>query len=111
LIATFLLRFLLRNPAYMGQAAYRKTQAVARNRPTKSAHDHRYYPTVVHSSARQRPKADWIGIPVPRIISPRLFARASRQLEANKRQASRNNLTLPIRDFSEHSCTFLVCTA
>jgi site-specific DNA recombinase len=82
---------MLRNPAYMGQAAYRKTQAVARNRPTKSAHDHRYYPKVVHSSARQRPQADWICIPVPRIISPRLFARASRQLEANKRQASRNN--------------------
>jgi site-specific DNA recombinase len=82
---------MLRNPAYMGQAAYRKTQAVARHRPTKAAHDHRYYPKVVHSSARQRPKTDWLFIPVPRIISPHLFARARRQLEANKRQAARHN--------------------
>jgi site-specific DNA recombinase len=33
----------LRNPAYKEQAASRKTQAVARNRPTKAAHDHHYY--------------------------------------------------------------------
>jgi hypothetical protein len=82
---------MLRKPAYSGQAAYRTTQAVARNRPTKSAHDHRYDPKVVHASAPQRPKADWRFISVPPIISPRLFARASRQLEANKRQASRHN--------------------
>jgi site-specific DNA recombinase len=82
---------MLRNPAYQGQAAYRKTQAVARTRPTKAAHDHRYYPKGVHSSSRQRPQTDWLFIAVPPIISPRLFARAGRQLEANKRQASRNN--------------------
>ena len=42
---------LLRNPAYQGQAAYRKTQAVARNRPTKAAHDH---PTPPKESMRVR---------------------------------------------------------
>jgi site-specific DNA recombinase len=32
---------MLRNPAYTGRAAYRKTEAVARARPTKPAHDSR----------------------------------------------------------------------
>ena len=64
---------------------------MARNRPTKAAHDHPYYPKGVHASSRQRPQTDWLFLSVPPIISPRLFARASRQLEANKRQASRNN--------------------
>ena len=86
---------LLRNPAYQGQAAYRKTQAVARNRPTKAAHDHRYYPKGVHASTRQRPQTDWLFISVPPIISPRLFARACRQLEANKQQASRKIIPSP----------------
>jgi site-specific DNA recombinase len=81
----------LRNPAYTGQAAYRKTQAVTRNRPTKKAYDGSYYPKQVHSSARQRPQEDWIFIRVPPIISPHLFERARRQLEINKRQSSRNN--------------------
>jgi site-specific DNA recombinase len=35
---------MLRNPAYTGQAAYRKTQAVSRQRPTKLANDHGFYP-------------------------------------------------------------------
>ena len=82
---------MLRHPAYQGQAAYRKTQAVARNRPTKAAHDQRYYPKGVHASTRQRPQTAWLFLSVPPISSPRLFARAGRQLEAHKRQASRNN--------------------
>jgi site-specific DNA recombinase len=81
---------MLRKPAYQGQAAYRTTQAVARTRPTKAAHAHRYYPKGVHASTRQRPQTDWLFIAVPPMISPRLFAHAGRQLEANKRQAARN---------------------
>ena len=81
---------MLRNPAYTGQAAYRKTQSVSRKRPTKLANDHGFYPKHVHSSSRQRPREDWLIISVPRIISPRLFERAARQLELNKKHAPRN---------------------
>ena len=86
---------MIRNPAYTGQAAYRKTQSVPRQRPTKLAHDHRYYPKHVNASSRHRPPEDWLFIPVPRIISDPLFARAGRQLEANKKLAPRNNTRYP----------------
>jgi site-specific DNA recombinase len=86
---------ILRNPAYMGQAAYRKTQAVPRKRATKQANDHGYYPKHVNSSSRQRPREEWLLIDVPRLISPGLFARAGRQLEANKKRSPRNNKRYP----------------
>ena len=59
---------MIRNPAYTGQAAYRKTQAVERTRPTKQARDPSFYPKHAHSSSRDRPQEDWIRIPVPALI-------------------------------------------
>ena len=82
---------MLRNPAYTGQAAYRKTEAVERKRPTKQARDHTFYPKHVHSSTRDRPPEDWIRIPVPALISEQLFQRAHERLEENKRFSPRNN--------------------
>ena len=82
---------MLRNPAYTGEAAYRKTQAVPRNHATKQAHDHEFYPKQVNSSRRQRPRDEWLLISVPQIISPQLFERAGRQLAFNKKHAPRNN--------------------
>jgi site-specific DNA recombinase len=82
---------MLRNPAYTGQAAYRKTEVVERKRPTKQARDHTFYPKHVHSSTRDRPREDWIRIPVPAIISEEVFQRARERLEANKRFSPRNN--------------------
>jgi len=82
---------MLRNPAYTGQAAYRKTEVVERQRPTKQARDHTFYPKHVHSSTRDRPLEDWIRIPVPALISEAIFERAQERLEANKRFSPRNN--------------------
>jgi site-specific DNA recombinase len=82
---------MLRNPAYTGQAAYRKTEVVERKRPTKQARDHTFYPKHVHSSTRDRPREDWIRIPVPALISEAVFERAHERLEANKRFSPRNN--------------------
>jgi site-specific DNA recombinase len=82
---------MLRNPAYTGQAAYRKTEVVERKRPTKQARDHSFYPKHVHSSTRDRPQEDWIRIPVPALISKEVFQRAHDRLEANKRFSPRNN--------------------
>jgi len=82
---------MLRNPAYTGQAAYRKTAVVERTRPTKQARDRSFYPKHVHSSSRDRPQADWIRIPGPALISEAVFQRARERLEENKRFSPRNN--------------------
>jgi site-specific DNA recombinase len=82
---------MIRNPAYTGYAAYRKTQAVERTRATKQARDHSFYPKHAHSSTRDRPQEDWIRIPVPALISEAVFQRAHERLEANKRLSPRNN--------------------
>ena len=82
---------MLRNPAYYGQAAFRKTVRVERLRPTKLARDNTFYPKSPKSSPRDRDKKDWIYISVPAIISPETFQIASEQLEANKKLSLRNN--------------------
>ena len=82
---------ILRNPAYMGKAAYRKTQSVPRNRVTKLARDNSRYPKHVNSSSRDRSESEWIYIPVPRIVGDRVFERCRRQLEENKKLSPRNN--------------------
>jgi site-specific DNA recombinase len=86
---------MFRKPAYTGQAAYRKTPSVPRQRPTKLAHAQSYYPKHINASSRHRPTEEWLCIPVPRIISDNLLARASRQLEANKTLSPRNNTRYP----------------
>jgi site-specific DNA recombinase len=85
----------LRKPASPGQAAYRKTQAVPRHRPTKLAHEHSSSPTHVNASARHRPREDWLCIPVPRIIPDTLCTQAGRQLEAKKQLSPRNHPRYP----------------
>ena len=82
---------MLRNPAYTGHAAYRKTKVVERLRPTKQAYDHSFYPKHVHSSTRDRPREEWIEIPVPAIISEDIYNRTRERLEENKRFSPRNN--------------------
>jgi len=82
---------MLRNPAYSGKAAYRKTQVVDRVRPTKLAYDRNFYPKHVHSSTRDRPPEEWITIPVPAIVNAELFEQARTRLEENKRFSPRNN--------------------
>jgi site-specific DNA recombinase len=82
---------MLRNPAYIGKAAYLKTQVVERVRPTKLAYDRNFYPKHVHSSTRDRPPEEWITIAVPAIIREELFQQACERLEENKRFSPRNN--------------------
>ena len=82
---------MIRNPAYTGQAAYRKTQAVERTHPTKQARDHSFYPKHAHSSSRDRPQEEGSRIPVPALISEAVFQHAHERLEINKRLSPRNN--------------------
>jgi site-specific DNA recombinase len=81
----------LRNPAYKGTACFGKTQTGPRKRVTK--------PLRLTGRARrgdtghhERPRADWIEIPVPAIVSEETFALAAERLAANKRFAPRRTI-------------------
>jgi site-specific DNA recombinase len=84
---------MVRNPAYQGRACYGKTQLCPRS-------DRRMYRQVRlrggslprRNAQQERPREDWIEIPVPALISEQTFALAQQQLEKNKQFASRRTL-------------------
>ncbi len=77
---------MLKNPAYMGMAAFGKTQAgplgprlrVQRGRPLQ--------PRAARSH-RDTPPEDWLHIPVPPIVDAAVFAAVHEQLQENRRRA------------------------
>jgi site-specific DNA recombinase len=82
---------MLRNPAYKGMAAFRKTKRVRRNKKTKLALESKTPSRSEFTSARDRAKEDWIYIPVPAIINEKKFDLAQQKLKANIKFAPRNN--------------------
>jgi site-specific DNA recombinase len=80
---------MLRNPAYSGRAAFRKTQVVERSKVTRLARTGQLYPKSAKSSQRERPRDEWIEIAVPAIVDAAVFERAQEQLQRNKRLARR----------------------
>jgi site-specific DNA recombinase len=84
---------MLRNPAYAGTAAFAKTmrtgQPAALNRAARLTGRTTPRPYTV----TDRPREDWIGIPVPPLISEATFDLAGRRLADNKRFATRNSKT------------------
>ncbi|MFF2519023.1 recombinase family protein [Streptomyces sp. NPDC058086] len=84
---------MLRNPVYQGQAAFGKTRTVHEppglNRRARL--EGRTTPRAV--KYEDRPRDEWITIPVPAVISPATFERAAQRLADNKRFASRNSKT------------------
>ncbi|MBF0446344.1 MAG: recombinase family protein, partial [Magnetococcales bacterium] len=79
---------LLRNPAYKGTACFGKTQVGIRKKAHRSLRlksPSRRGDTASH----ERPRADWIEIPVPAIISEETFALAQERLMDNKRFSKR----------------------
>ena len=82
---------MLRNPVYQGQAAFGKTRTVhespSLNRRARL--EGRTTPRAV--KYEDRPRDEWITIPVPALISPATFERAAQRLADNKRFASRNS--------------------
>ncbi|MDX6328572.1 MAG: site-specific recombinase [Streptomycetaceae bacterium] len=82
---------MLRNPVYQGQAAFGKTRTVHEspglNR--RARQEGRTTPRAV--KYEDRPREEWITIPVPALISPATFERAAQRLADNKRFASRNS--------------------
>lgn len=75
---------LLRNPAYKGMAAFGKTRSQERRpRRLRAARGQPAQPRQLHSRQASPPQ-DWIGIPVPALVSEDLFAAAAEQLEHNR---------------------------
>ena len=83
---------ILRNPAYKGTACFNKTQTGPRQKVTKPF---RLSGRAVHgdkSSSHERPRDQWIEIPVPAIVSEDTFALAAERLADNKRFAPRRTI-------------------
>ncbi len=82
---------MLRNPAYKGMACYGKTEQAPRQRITRPLRQRGGY-SPRDSANRERPRDEWIEIPVPPLVSEETFALAQEQLERNKRHAPRRTL-------------------
>jgi site-specific DNA recombinase len=81
---------ILRNPAYIGQAAYGKTEAVERGQLLRPIRGRAPVPRRSKSTYRDKPPDQWIHIRVPPIVSAEVFAAARDQLERNRRLSQRN---------------------
>jgi site-specific DNA recombinase len=83
---------MLRNPAYKGVACFGKTAIAPRQRITRPI---RLRGGVAprNSASHERPRADWIAIPVPALVSEDTFALAAERLEANKNHSPRRTVT------------------
>ena len=82
---------MLRNPAYRGAACYGKTQLAKRQRITRPLRL-RGGAVSRESAQHERPREEWIEIPVPAIVSGETFAFAAERLETNKRHAPRRTV-------------------
>lgn len=88
---------ILRNPAYMGRAAFGKTQSrdhlQVRVRAQRHSAD---VPRKPYSTTRTD-RQDWIEIPVPAIVSEALFQSAQEQLAENRKLARQRRGSAPLR--------------
>jgi len=83
---TSTLTTMLRHRAYIGEAHWGSSYAVVPEKPLK----HEKYRRIKKTSRRMRPREEWIIIPVPSILEPKLFEKASRQLKSNFALCNRN---------------------
>jgi len=80
---------MLRNPAYCGKACFGKTEVTERQRITKPLRAKGGY--VAQSGChREKPREEWIEIPVPPIVSQETFDIAQERLTTNKLHSKRN---------------------
>ena len=82
---------MLRNPAYRGTACFGKTRAARRQRVTRPLRM-RGGSASRDSAHHERPREEWIEIPVPALIDEPTFARAQELLEENKVRARRRTI-------------------
>jgi site-specific DNA recombinase len=82
---------MLRNPAYRGTACYGKTELQPRQRVTRPLRQRKALPSR-DVGGHERPRAEWIEVPVPALVSEEMFALAQEQLEKNKRHSPRRTV-------------------
>ena len=82
---------ILRNPAYQGKACYGKTELRPRQRITRPIRQRKGLPSR-DSANHERPRQDWIEVPVTPLVSEELFAMAQEQLAKNKHFAPRRTI-------------------
>jgi site-specific DNA recombinase len=82
---------MLRNPACRGRACYGKTEQRPRQRVTRPLRQRKALPSR-DVGGHERPRADWIEVPVPALVSEEIFALAQEQLEKNKRHSPRHTI-------------------
>lgn len=80
---------MLRNPAYVGRAAYGKTESAERRRITRPLRQRGGFSKRCRAN-RERPREQWIQIAVPALISEPTFARAQERLAQNQRLSIKN---------------------
>jgi len=80
---------MLRNPAYCGKACYGKTEQAERQRITKSLRAKGGF-VAQNGCNREKPREEWIEIPVPAIVSQDTFDIAQERLKSNKLHSQRN---------------------
>ena len=73
---------MLRNPAYKGRACFGKTRTAPRQRVRALRQRDGFAGR--NSVGHERPREDWIEIPVPAIVSEHTFALAEERLQQNK---------------------------
>jgi site-specific DNA recombinase len=82
---------ILRNPAYQGKACYGKTELRPRQRITRPLRQRNAMPNR-NSANHERPRSEWIEVPVPALVSEEIFALAQEQLTKNKHHSPRRTI-------------------
>src|SRR5215470_9140899 len=81
----------LRNPAYRGIACFGKTRISARTRVMR-AQRRLGVTTPSNTGGHQRPREEWIEIPVPALVTEETFARTQELLYQNKIRSRRRTI-------------------
>jgi site-specific DNA recombinase len=82
---------ILRNSAYRGAACFGKTRVSARTRVVRPLR-RRGVITPSTTAGHERPREEWIEIPVPSLVSQDRFARAQELLQENKIRSRRRTI-------------------
>jgi site-specific DNA recombinase len=77
---------ILKNPAYRGRAAFGKTRARTWQPPVRTQRGRPTQPRRAVSPV-DVPETEWIGVPVPALVSADLFALVQGQLQENRQRA------------------------
>ncbi len=87
--------FILKNPAYTGKACFGKTECSQRQRITKALRAKGGY-TAKNHCKKQKPREQWIEIPVPSIITAEIYELAQERLKNNKLHSRRNTVEITL---------------